>query len=124
MKLMEKIILVAVMSFLTMPAFASMTKKTASPSPEAWEIKKQDDGYLFLLWPENPNKLILHVSETTSAGKTSDYVTVTCNGKDNRMAPNTTLTCYGNFQDTISLFVKPEDFHNGAAGTSLLTPKD
>lgn len=122
----RKMILAIFLSFLMTSAFATITKiyPKKTPSPENWEIIKKDDEYIFLLWPENPNKLIIHVNGTTREGKVSDYVTVSCNGKDNRLAPNARLTCYGNFDDMISLFVKEEDFHNGAAGTSQLKRKD
>lgn len=126
MKQFMKIMIVTSMSLLMSSAFATITKiyPKKTPAPEKWEIIKKDDGYIFLLWPESPNKLIIHANGTTKEGKISDDVTVTCNGKDNILKPNDTLTCYGNFEDTISLFVKEEDFHNGAAGTSLLTRKN
>ena len=125
MTLLKQIRLIAILLCITLPVFATTTQVNLkqTDTPEVWDIKKQDDGYVFLLWPEDPNKLIIHVDETTSEGKKSDYVTVFCNGKNNRLGPNATLTCYGNFEDTISLSVKKIDFHNGATGTYLLTPK-
>jgi len=123
MELIKKMAVITLMALIiVVPAFAHRLIINLKESPLLkevvnWDINTKDDGMYFLLGPENPNVLILHVDETAPNGEISDYVTVYCNASHYRIAPNSSLTCFGNFSDVITMYVERKDFKNGAQGT-------
>jgi hypothetical protein len=126
MKFIKQLIIATLITFTVSSAFANkMTikfNKSMLHEIFNWEIVTQDNGMFFLLGPESTNTLEIHVNNTTVNGKAADPVTVYCNATNYRVESGSSLTCYGNFNDVISMYTAPQDFKNGSKGTYEYKP--
>jgi hypothetical protein len=96
-------------------------KNATTDEPVFFKFEK-DDGLFFLLGPESPNKLIIHVAKVMSDGHAPDLVTLSCNSTLYYMKPDETVTCYGNFEDVSWMTVESANFKYGAEGTYQFVP--
>ncbi len=127
---MKKFILGTFMLFMTTSAFAYFVTIQSNQSQlrdiTKWEIKKLDDGYLFLLGTYSDKILTIHVNDTVENGSKVDPVTVTCNDTTgygpHRVDPGSSITCVGDIQDMAYLAIDQQNFINGAAGTYEFIP--
>lgn len=120
MKLIKQLLLTLLSSLALSSIYAQQTT-VRFPLPNlgktfSWEFQTLDDGMFFLLGPESTKKLEILVDVTASNGKSTDSITVNCNASVYHVAPGTVVTCYGNFNDVVSMFIAPEDFKNGSKG--------
>jgi hypothetical protein len=125
MKLITKTMVSILMALAASSVFADKVivkfNKSAFQEIYTWEFIKKDDGRFFLLGPESTNALVIHVNKMYH-GAVADPVTVKCNDTSYHVEPDASITCYGNFDDIISMYTEPNDFKNGSEGTYALTP--
>jgi len=120
-------ITVAIGVTLTMtPVFATITTVQHNPSTlqviSNWKFMTQGDGMMFLLDPDSPDVLLIHVNKTIASGQIADPVTLHCNATDYRVEPDSTVTCTGNFDDVSYMQIAIQDFKNGSEGTYVYKP--
>lgn len=132
MKIRKKIVIASLISLAITSAFADRITMNPSQSKmnqiEKWKFEKQDDGMIFILGLYIKKLLEIHSNQTVASGVAADLVKVVCNkvGENNfrehRLDPGMTITCKGNFNDMVSMYIAPEDFKHGAEGTFEYIP--
>lgn len=90
--------------------------KTRSQDISPFKFTSVDDGVIFILGPESENSLLIKVNKILSNGAKPDIVTVSCNAKNYRLEPDTSVMCYGNANDMSWMSIAAKDFKNGAEG--------
>ncbi len=128
MKIIQKLIIAASMTFVVYSAFANTI--TINPSKqqqiENWKFKSIDDGMIFLLGTYSKKTLTIHVNSTVANGSKADPVTVLCNASSgftsHLVEAGSDITCIGDFNDFASMSIDPKDFKNGSEGTYEYKP--
>jgi hypothetical protein len=121
---MKKFLMIFLLSFSlvsTVEAAFKTIKNWSHDEPVFFKFG-QDDGLYFLLGPESPNKLIIHINKMMSDGHSPDLVTLACNATLYYLKPDESVTCYGNFEDVSWMTVESKNFKYGVEGTYQFVP--